>query len=1094
MATISELKIALSQAGKALIGLTLPSSALSIGADVLLAGLGGLESILIIPDISHWQNDPTAYNTVPAIIMKSTQGTAGLTNIDSFRFRRAKFQQAGVMVAAYHYITNEDPVKQADFFLDQTHPAPDTGLAVDYEADGVSIASLLVFCNRVFQRTGVRPMIYTRANLIPANAPADLALYPLWLATEAPIPIIPKPWTKIVLQQYAQGRYPGYPDVIDLNRFAGTIDDLKAFWKTIAPQQITQQKLLDVPYINQEAPDARRYRNDCGPACVLMLMQYQDRKINVTSPSITVDQLSAETSLAQSDIGLTSVELVTLARKHGLTLRVGSGIDESFIVGQINAGNPVLCLISYAEILGRQNQGDRLGHFVVVTGYDDFNVYYHDPDFWDAGTFRAIMGKNFACPWSQFNRALAKAPAANQACIIGQYFQSTRMGVAWLAGMNIRADGNASATKIGDLAYKAQVDVDLSQQKTDSAGNFFVPILHGGWVALKNPAQGRVYLVAPTSWNPPFKASARGGHADAGGWSPDAIDLDVARRNEIETLMIVAYMSDQAATTIPLYRGAGVKNFILRATIGEKITTAERFINLTVPCLKSYAALLGNADLMIAISNEPNLVSEGWGSAWQDGKGFAQFWITVANAYRSIFPGCRLGFPAMSPGGDIAGVRLSEVTFVLQAQAALELSDWIGVHSYWQNQDGSDYVPSIDLWRRQFGTSKPIVGTEVGPTGPISVAAIMKAYKLLGDAGIPAMAWILNGRGDFKNADWRLSNIQLPHSVTIPPEPDIGGWGVQTLEGTYSDHLADYPAFMSVDGVGAVQAAHVRNPRSLKIIRFYDPAFDHPEEYVTTHGGIQAAVKFWIDRYWDRIKQVPYALIHGPCDGAPTPVAVAVERERIKQLAERGQTELGQPLRAIVGNYHVTATNDELWDRRDMQGLAAEVEQSGGAIGIHSYGQGVLSSNCGAGVWLPDGSWSDKVGGPLPERIDLSQAFLALRIARDAEVLAKLGLHPRMIASELGIDDCGGSISPDGTKSSNGIFLPHKIRTQGWRDCWDIWQSEGWSPNGPIAFYKAQLDWWARKTKLIGLVFAWNDHTNAKPGSDVGTFDVRNAL
>lgn len=337
------------------------------------------------------------------------------------------------------------------------------------------------------------------------------------------------------------------------------------------------------------------------------------------------------------------------------------------------------------------------------------------------------------------------------------------------------------------------------------------------------------------------------------------------------------------------------------------------------------------------------------------------------------------------------------------------------------------------------------------------------------NGSIPALqAWA--------NAQYGKSQVQV-----ISDQPK--GWGVQTLEGTYSDHLADYPIFKSVNGVGAIQAAHARNPGAIKVARFYDQAFDNPDAYANAHGGPQAAAKFWFDTYWPQIQQIPYAFIEGMCEASPTPVMVAIEIERVRLLSAHG-------VKAVGLNLHVGEGDDSLWARDDIKALAWTLEQTGGAIGLHCYGQGVISASSGACYWRQDGSWSCP-GTPLPATIDSSQSWLALRIVRIRELLANAGLHPLYMATELGIDDCAGEIKPDGT-STNGIYLPHGVRTRGWRTCWGVWQAEGWTSGtiSPGQFLRLQLDWWVRMTDMLGLVYAWNDRT----GGDPGVFDVRDAL
>lgn len=265
------------------------------------------------------------------------------------------------------------------------------------------------------------------------------------------------------------------------------------------------------------------------------------------------------------------------------------------------------------------------------------------------------------------------------------------------------------------------------------------------------------------TWIPPFNASMRGVGLNAGGWAPSASELMLISANDIQVCLMVAYNANVAAQAIPHLHQAGIKNVIVRAAIGEAVSTAQRYVDLTLPILKEYYVALGSArDMMIAVHNEPNLYSEGLGEGWQDGAGFAAFFATVSQAYRNAFPGCKIGFPAMSPGGAEPGIRVNEITFVQQAAAAVRAADWIGVHCYWQHNDGSDFRPPIEVWRQIFG-NKPIVGTEIGVVGAgvVTSEAVLRAYQVMGQAAIPVMAWVLNGTGSFQNADWTLHDLRL---------------------------------------------------------------------------------------------------------------------------------------------------------------------------------------------------------------------------------------------------------------------------------------------------------------------------------------------
>jgi uncharacterized protein YraI len=259
----------------------------------------------------------------------------------------------------------------------------------------------------------------------------------------------------------------------------------------------------------------------------------------------------------------------------------------------------------------------------------------------------------------------------------------------------------------------------------------------------------------------PFSATQRGVGTNTGGWISGPNELASIRANDIQVALIVAYNAGVAAQNIPLLRNAGIKEFIVRASTYEPITTAQRFLDLTMPILKEYYAALGNPqNMLIAVHNEPNLTSEGLGTGWSDGAGFASFFTTVAQTYRRTFPGCKLGYPATSPGAEIPNLRSYERVFAQQSIAAIRAADWIGLHAYWANQDGSDFAPEVAYWK-QFG--KPVIGTEIGPVGAAVVTreTVQAAYNKLAVQGVPAMAWVLNGTGSFQNADWTYHGLRL---------------------------------------------------------------------------------------------------------------------------------------------------------------------------------------------------------------------------------------------------------------------------------------------------------------------------------------------
>lgn len=168
------------------------------------------------------------------------------------------------------------------------------------------------------------------------------------------------------------------------------------------------QPQLNVPYIRQEGTGATQFRNDCGCACVAMLLKYH---LNL---SVSVDQLARDTSLVTNDNGLTTQQLEVLSRKYGLIKSVNNNLSIGLIKTQIDNGNPVVMLINYTFITKRQNKSDFGQHFVVVTGYDNNNIIINDPDFWYPNE---EVGHNMVIPNNEFQDAIYYASPRYQGLI-----------------------------------------------------------------------------------------------------------------------------------------------------------------------------------------------------------------------------------------------------------------------------------------------------------------------------------------------------------------------------------------------------------------------------------------------------------------------------------------------------------------------------------------------------------------------------------------------------------------------------------------------------------------------------------------------------
>ena len=109
---------------------------------------------------SYQKGFPFRKDLIDFAIVKVTEGTSVMTG------SAAMVEQAranGLLFGVYHFMTKADPVAQANKFVDSIANWIGKGiLAVDWEQYGVTTGdNLWAFVNRVHERTGVWPVIYT---------------------------------------------------------------------------------------------------------------------------------------------------------------------------------------------------------------------------------------------------------------------------------------------------------------------------------------------------------------------------------------------------------------------------------------------------------------------------------------------------------------------------------------------------------------------------------------------------------------------------------------------------------------------------------------------------------------------------------------------------------------------------------------------------------------------------------------------------------------------------------------------------------------------------------------------------------------------
>lgn len=205
----------------------------------------------------------------------------------------------------------------------------------------------------------------------------------------------------------------------------------------------------------------------------------------------------------------------------------------------------------------------------------------------------------------------------------------------------------------------------------------------------------------------------------------------------------------------------------LRARLPDIDVTARLTGKLNEGDLDSPAAFVAHVRDSLAIAyangvreyhihNEPNLPGEGYLRKWHNGRDFAAWWIAVRNDLDAQFPGCRWGFPALSPNDH------TYWTFMQDAAAAVQLADILGVHVYWWNAGAQmQAVAAANNFAATY-PDKPIHVTEFSrPSGDNYAAKGAEYVKFYG-------------------ADWR-PNVEKLDSFTLYAS---GGWITEAWAGT----------------------------------------------------------------------------------------------------------------------------------------------------------------------------------------------------------------------------------------------------------------------------------------------------------------------
>ncbi len=163
--------------------------------------------------------------------------------------------------------------------------------------------------------------------------------------------------------------------------------------------------LLTLDYKSQFDPDAGEARNDCGPACLAMIL-------NAFGVPATTDAVFRRTA-ARPDRYISIAQLMRVADTYRVPLEFRRDYSLGQLRGLLDAGRPMIALVNYAPFAqlqpGVSTQSWFTGpHFVVVVGYDDQHVIVHDP-LWqgsrrDEGAYKKWPNAVWLSAWGSCDR------------------------------------------------------------------------------------------------------------------------------------------------------------------------------------------------------------------------------------------------------------------------------------------------------------------------------------------------------------------------------------------------------------------------------------------------------------------------------------------------------------------------------------------------------------------------------------------------------------------------------------------------------------------------------------------------------------------
>ena len=139
---------------------------------------------------------------------------------------------------------------------------------------------------------------------------------------------------------------------------------------------------LRIPYFKQEKTTT------CGPACLRMVMAFEGKSLS---------EAEIEKICKTSWLGNTCEDIVKGARKLGLESEIIENFTKKHLAKLLQDRHPVIALIDPSVLYGGI---PGFGHFVLITGLEKEEIYYHDPDIKEDLSIKVNI---FFSAWEKFH-------------------------------------------------------------------------------------------------------------------------------------------------------------------------------------------------------------------------------------------------------------------------------------------------------------------------------------------------------------------------------------------------------------------------------------------------------------------------------------------------------------------------------------------------------------------------------------------------------------------------------------------------------------------------------------------------------------------